>query len=114
VVAFRYVRQNRRGRNVRAATEPGEESHETADDAVLGMCCNVEMAVSKTTSPPQAVSAAYQQAMEEGRYRMPARLRRAHVRWVYIESCFKQLTGMYPFQVNAKCSYHVRSRDAWC
>jgi hypothetical protein len=77
---------------------------------------NVEMAVSKTASPPQTASAAYQRAMEEckGRYGMPAWLRRAHVRSGYIESCFKQLTGMYAFQVNVKCSYHVRGSDTWC
>jgi hypothetical protein len=82
----------------------------------VALLVNVEMAVSKTTSPPQTASAVYQQAMEEckERYGMPAWRRRAHVRWGYIESCFKQLTGKYPFQVNVKCSYRVKGSDTWC
>jgi acyl-homoserine lactone acylase PvdQ len=74
---------------------------------------NVGLAVSQTTRPSQtarpsqAVSAAHQQAMEEckARYGGVQRSWLWQRRYMSIEACFKEKTGMYPFQAHVNCSY---------
>jgi hypothetical protein len=83
---------------------------------------NVGLAVSQTagikrTNPSQAVSAARQQAMEECKARYGGRGHQTggprgrvggrDLRYPYIEACFKEKTGMYPFQANVNCGYRA-------
>jgi hypothetical protein len=78
-----------------------------------------QTAATKKAGPSQSTN---QRAMEECKERYGrAWLGRAHVRYAYIEACFKQLTGMYPFQVNVHCIYRAtdhnntaRGRDYFC
>jgi hypothetical protein len=69
---------------------------------------NVGLAVSQTTgpkraNPSQAVSAAYQQAMDMCQEMYGGRWM-GHQRSLNIETCFKSLTGKYPGQVNLNCT----------
>jgi hypothetical protein len=63
---------------------------------------------SETANPSQAASATTaSQAMRECEALYGGGLGRGHLgrdRYAYIERCFKDLTGMYPSQVNQDCS----------
>jgi hypothetical protein len=75
---------------------------------------DVGLAMSQASRPSQAVSAAHQQAMEECKARYGGRGfedggPRGRVgrdqRYAYIEACFKEKTGLSPFQANVNCTY---------
>jgi hypothetical protein len=78
---------------------------------------DVGLAASQTARPSQAASAARQQAMEECKARYGGRGiqngggPRGRVgkdqRYIYIEACFKEKTGVYPFQANVNCIYRA-------
>ena len=77
----------------------------------------VGVAISQTARPSQAASAAHLQAMEECKARYGGGSRRgwlARDRYAFIEVCFKELTGKYPFQANVNCLYRFRGRDFYC
>ena len=70
---------------------------------------DVGLAVSQTARPSQTVSATHRQAMDKcqelyGGFRGWL----GRDRYAYIERCFKDLTGVYPFQVNMSCTVVVR------
>ncbi len=76
-----------------------------------------QTAAAKRANPSQSVSARHQQAMDECKERYGGGIARGHLgrdRYAYIESCFKQLTGIYPFQANVNCFIRFRNRDAPC
>jgi hypothetical protein len=78
---------------------------------------DVGLAMPQTTRPSQAVSARHQQAMDECKERYGGGIARGHLgrdRYAYIEACFKQLTGIYPFQANVGCFVRFRNRDTPC
>lgn len=83
---------------------------------------NVGLAISQTAAtkradPSQTVSARHKQAMDECKERYGGGIARGHLardRYAFIEACFKQLTGMYPFQANVNCVIHFRDRDTPC
>jgi hypothetical protein len=73
------------------------------------------LAMSQTARTSQTASATHRQAMEEclnlyGGWRGTL----GRDRYAYIEACFKQKTGMYPFQVNITCTYQYRGRVFGC
>jgi predicted lipase len=83
---------------------------------------NVGLAVSQTagikkTNPSQAVRAAHQQAMEDckAQYGGVQRGWLWQQRYVRIEACFKEKTGMYPFQAHVNCGWTSdRGRNYFC
>jgi hypothetical protein len=103
---------------------------------ILSLACfvvalfDVGLGMSQTARPSRAVSAARQQAMEECKARYGGsgpqehggpRGRVAAFRYAYIEACFKEKTGLYPFQANVNCIYRanepdnpVRGRNYFC
>jgi hypothetical protein len=67
------------------------------------------LALSQTARPSQAESAAHRQAMDKcqelyGGFRGAL----GRDRYAYIERCFKDLTGKYPFEVNINCTLVAR------
>lgn len=63
----------------------------------------LQTAGTKRVDPSQTVSVRHQQAMDECKERYGGGIARGHLgrdRYAYMEACFKQLTGVYPFQVN--------------
>jgi hypothetical protein len=92
---------------------------------ILSLACfvvalfDVGLAMSQTARTSRTVSAA-QQAMEEckARYggwgpqeRGSSRGRVAGLRYAYIEACFKEKTGLYPFQAKVNCIYRANEPD---
>lgn len=83
---------------------------------------NVGLAVSQTAgtkraNPSQTVSARHQQAMDECKERYGGGVARGHLgrdRYAFIEACFKEKTGMYPFQANVNCFIRFRNSDTPC
>ena len=82
---------------------------------------DVGLAASQTVRPSQTASAARQQTMEECKARYGRGLARCHLardRYAYIDACFKELTGKYPFQADVNCLYHClyrrKARDFYC
>jgi hypothetical protein len=73
---------------------------------------DVGLAASQTAgtiraNPSQTASATHRQAMDECQELYGGGRARGHLgrdRYAYIEACFKQKTGMYPFQVNMNCT----------
>jgi hypothetical protein len=70
------------------------------------------LALSQTERPSQAASAAHRQAMDKcqelyGGFRGAL----GRDRYAYIERCFKDLTGKYPFQVNINCTLVSRAGE---
>jgi hypothetical protein len=65
-----------------------------------------KLPVPKRANPSQPVSAAHQQAMEECKalYEGVQRGWLWQQRYARIESCFKEKTGMYPFQAHVNCT----------
>jgi hypothetical protein len=81
----------------------------------LAALFDVGLAVSKTTSPRQPANATHRQAMDECTERHGGF--RGHLsrdRYAFIEPCFKEKTGMYPFQARVNCVLHFRNRDTFC
>jgi hypothetical protein len=69
----------------------------------------VGLALSQTARPSQAESAAHRQAMDKcqelyGGFRGAL----GRDRYAYIERCFKDMTGKYPFEVNVNCTLVTR------
>ena len=78
---------------------------------------DVGLAMSQTARPSQTVNARHQQAMNECKERYGGGIARGQLgrdRYAYIEACFKQLTGIYPFQANVGCFIRFRDRDVPC
>lgn len=76
---------------------------------------NGGLAVSQTARPSQTASATHKQAMEEclklyGGWRGWL----GRDRYAYIERCFKDSTGKYPFEVGMNCTYQYRGKVLGC
>jgi hypothetical protein len=84
---------------------------------LVAVLLDVGLAVSQTARPSQAVSTARQQAMEECKARYGGWGHQTggprggvggrDLRYPSIEACFKEKTGMYPFQANVNCGYRA-------
>jgi hypothetical protein len=76
-----------------------------------------QTAGTKRTNPSWTVSAAHQQAMEECKA-LFERIQRGWLwqqRYARIESCFKEKTGIYPFQAHVICARNSdRGRPYFC
>lgn len=72
---------------------------------------DVGLAMSQTARSTQAASATHRQAMDKcqelyGGFRGWL----GRDRYAYIERCFKDLTGKYPFEVSMECTLVARER----